>query len=77
MAKRVARAGIAMGMCAAALAGCVSISPFEAGLPYAMKPVVFGMDGRWDVVAQAQLPDGAQFFAVFPVLVGERSRPPR
>lgn len=36
---------------------------------YAMHPIVFGMGGRWDVVAQVQLTDGTEFFAVYPVKV--------
>lgn len=36
---------------------------------YDMPPMVFGMGGRWDVVFQALLPDGRQFYGVYPVMV--------
>lgn len=36
---------------------------------YEMDPLVFGMGGRWDLVFQALLPDGRQFYGEFPVEV--------
>jgi len=36
---------------------------------YDMPPMVFGMGGRWDVVFQVFLPDGRQFYGVYPVMV--------
>lgn len=36
---------------------------------YDMPPVNFGMGGRWDIVFQAILPDGRQFFGTYPVMV--------
>jgi hypothetical protein len=36
---------------------------------YEMPPMAFGMGGRWDIVFQAMLPDGRQFYGVYPVMV--------
>jgi hypothetical protein len=36
---------------------------------YEMPSMAFGMGGRWDVVFQAILPNGRQFYGVYPVMV--------
>ncbi|UPT75444.1 MAG: FixH family protein [Elusimicrobiota bacterium] len=36
---------------------------------YDMPPINFGMGGRWDIVFQAILPDGRQFYGTYPVQV--------
>lgn len=49
--------------------GIHSDHPESAPGRYEMPPMSFGMGGRWDIVFQVLLPNGPQFYGVYPVFV--------